>query len=97
MFLLYFELNADISNVSKLIGNLFKLDEISDYEETFDDGKAYAGVMSRGSAGAGADSRAQGQLPDLKSDNPNFCNSVVILGNVSLNMSKTSPPILIIP
>lgn len=43
------------------------------------DGKAYVGVASRGSAGGGADSRAQGQLPSLKSKNPKFCNWTTVL------------------
>jgi hypothetical protein len=43
------------------------------------DGKAYAGIASRGSAGGGADSRALNQLPALKSDNPDCCNWDLVL------------------
>ena len=53
-----------------------------DWSVTIDkskNGKAYAGVASRGSAGGGADSRALGQIPALKSKNPNFCNWEVVL------------------
>ena len=49
------------------------------------DGKAYIGVSSRGSGGGGADSRAIGQLPDLKKNNPNCCNWTVVL---DFNISK---------
>lgn len=43
------------------------------------DGKAYIGVASRGSAGGSADSRAQGQLPTLKANNPKYCNWTLVL------------------
>jgi hypothetical protein len=49
------------------------------------DGKAYAGLSTRGSVGGGSDSRALSQLNDLKANNPNLCHWAVVL---DLNVTK---------
>ena len=49
------------------------------------DGKSYAGVSSRGSAGGDADKRALGQLDELKTNNPDLCHWTVVL---DLNITK---------
>lgn len=71
-------ISPDVTNIDIKVND----DYTVEWSATIDkskDGKAYAGVMSRGSAGGGADSRAQGQLPDLKRNNPNFCNWTTVL------------------
>lgn len=71
-------IKPDVKSISIKVNN----DYTVEWEAVIDastDGKAYIGVSSRGSAGGGADSRAQGQLPELKSKNPNFCNWTTVL------------------
>jgi len=70
--------SPDVTNISITVND----DYTVSWEATIDnskDGKAYAGIMSRGSAGGGADSRAEGQLGDLQSNNKNFCNWTQVL------------------
>lgn len=49
------------------------------------DGKAYAGVSTRGSVGGNADKISLGQLDELKANNPNLCHWTIIL---DLNVTK---------
>lgn len=58
------------------------------WEVTIDeskDGKTWAGVSTRGSAGSGADKRASDQIPKLKADSPSLSNWTTVL---DLNVSN---------
>jgi hypothetical protein len=59
-----------------------------DWDATIDeskDGKGYVRMFTRGSAGGGADNRAQGQISGLKSKNSEYCNWTEVL---DLNITK---------
>lgn len=74
-------------DVTKLVINISD-DWVVNWSATIDeskDGKAYAGISTRGSAGGGADKRALGQLDDLKSKNPDLCHWTLVL---DLNVTK---------
>ena len=71
-------INPDVKSISINVNDDYSVDWEAIIDESTD-GKAYVGVMSRGSSGGGADSRAQGQLSGLKSDNPKFCNWKMVL------------------
>jgi hypothetical protein len=74
----------DVTDINITVNNDFSVD----WEVTIDeskDGKAYYGVASRGSAGGGADNRANGQISKLKLKNPEYCNWEEVL---DLNITK---------
>ena len=75
----------DVTNIDIKVNSNYTVEWSVTINES-KDGKAYAGLASRGSAGGGADSRAAGQLPSLKSKNPKFCNWTVVL-----DLNITSP------
>jgi hypothetical protein len=59
------------------------------WEVTIDeskDGKTWAGVSTRGSAGSGADQRAANQIPELKASSPSLSNWTTVL-----DLNVTSP------
>lgn len=74
----------DVKSISIRVNSDYTVEWEAVIDES-SDGKAYVGVMSRGSAGGGADSRAQGQLSGLKSKNSKYCNWTTVL---DLNVSK---------
>jgi hypothetical protein len=77
-------IKPDVKSISIRVNSDYTVEWEAVIDESTD-GKAYVGVASRGSAGGGADSRAQGQLSGLKSKNPKFCNWTPVL---DLNISK---------
>lgn len=77
--------SADITELTVDVNDDYSVN----WEATIDessDGKSYVGVASRGSAGGGADSRAEAQIPQLKSKNPKNCNWTEVL-----DLNVTSP------
>jgi hypothetical protein len=68
----------DVTNISIKVNNDYTVQWSVTIDES-KDGKAYAGVTSRGSAGGGASERALGQIGPLKTNNPNFCNWTQVL------------------
>jgi len=77
--------SADITDLTVDVNNDYSVN----WEATIDessDGKSYVGVASRGSAGGGADSRAESQIGPLKSKNPKNCNWTEVL-----DLNVTSP------
>lgn len=61
------KVNPDVTNISVKVDSVNYFVEWSATIDESKDGKAYMGVITRGSAGGGADRRAEGQIPDLLS------------------------------
>jgi len=77
-------INPDVIDFNVKVNNDYSVD----WEATIDeskDGKAYVRMFTRGSAGGGADNRAQGQIAGLKSKNSEYCNWTEVL---DLNVTK---------
>ncbi len=71
-------IKPDVTNIDIKVNSDYTVNWSVTIDES-KNGKAYYGVASRGSAGGGADSRAQGQLPALKSNSSKYCNWEVVL------------------
>jgi len=76
---------ADITDLNITVNKDYSVDWSATIDES-SDGKGYVGVASRGSAGGGADSRAEAQIPKLKSKNSEYCNWAEVL-----DLNITSP------
>jgi len=76
---------ADITDLEITVNKDYSVDWSATIDES-SDGKSYVGVASRGSAGGGADSRAEVQIPKLKSKNSEYCNWTEVL-----DLNITSP------
>jgi hypothetical protein len=74
----------DVTEINIKVNDDYSVDWSATIDESAD-GKAYYGVASRGSAGGGADARALGQIPKLKSKNSKYCNWTEVL---DLNITK---------
>lgn len=75
--------NPDVTNIKIVVDSIkYKVD----WEATIQpskDGKAYVGISTRGSAGAGADARAKQQIPKMKESNKNAKDYTLVLDFVN--------------